>query len=227
VAAGAAAIAARAMTDWPPPRRTCFRARRLLEIVAARSLGLDFVDNTRDTQTPITVGMWARQHLLGVNYGPYWPVHRTSTVVGWRNILAGVETSPGYMGGCYIQALGKIYIGDYTQIGPNVGVISANHDVYANHRHDPETVRIGAYCWLGMGATILPGVELGDFTSVGAGAVVTRSFASGYCLLAGNPARIVRELDRSKCVRNRSANEYHGYIAKADFAAFRARCLNV
>lgn len=36
-----------------------------------------------------------------------------------------------------------------------------------------------------MNATILPGVELGDHTVVGAGSVVTRSFPEGYYVIAG------------------------------------------
>lgn len=46
-----------------------------------------------------------------------------------------------------------------------------------------------------MHSIILPGVVLGDHTIVGAGSVVTHSFPEGYCILAGNPAKIVRKLD--------------------------------
>ena len=45
-----------------------------------------------------------------------------------------------------------------------------------------------------MNVVVLPGVELGDGTIVGAGAVVTRSFPEGECVLAGNPAKIIRTL---------------------------------
>ena len=45
-----------------------------------------------------------------------------------------------------------------------------------------------------MNSVILPGVTLGDHTVVGAGSVVTKSFEQGYCVIAGNPARIIREL---------------------------------
>jgi len=138
-----------------------------------------FVEETRDTQTPISFEDWWRQEIRGINQGPYWPVHPSSIVTGWRNVLAGVETSPGNMPGCYVQALGKIYIGDYTQIGPNVGLISSNHDIYENDKHILEEIRIGAYGWIGMGAVVLPGVTLGDFTIVGAGAVVTKPFPEG------------------------------------------------
>ncbi|MEO0981634.1 MAG: acyltransferase [Pseudomonadota bacterium] len=204
-------------------------ARRALQApfrVSARAMrrvpGFKLFDETRDTQTPVTVGMWVRQQVFGVNHGPYWPVHPTSRVVGWRNVLAGVETSPGYMPGCYVQALGTIEIGDYTQIGPSVGLISANHEPGDLRRHRIGKITIGRYCWLGMGAMVLPDVTLGDFTVVGAGAVVTRSFPDGYCVIAGNPAAPIRSLDPEACTRHRSRREYHGFIPKARFAAFRA-----
>ena len=68
------------------------------------------------------------------------------------NIFCGIETSPGLSPGNYIQGMGKTYIGDYTQIAPNVGIISANHELEDNRKHIIEDVYIGKYCWIGMGA---------------------------------------------------------------------------
>lgn len=42
---------------------------------------------------------------------------------------------------------------------------------------------------------ILPGITLGDNTIVGAGSVVTKSFPEGNCIIAGNPAKKIRDLD--------------------------------
>lgn len=52
--------------------------------------------------------------------------------------------------------------------------------------------RIGRNCFIGGRSLILPGVEIGDGCVVGAGSVVTKSVPAG-CLVAGNPARILRE----------------------------------
>ena len=46
-----------------------------------------------------------------------------------------------------------------------------------------------------MNCVLLPGVILGDNTIVGAGSIVTKSFPMGSCVLAGNPARIIRVLN--------------------------------
>lgn len=186
-----------------------------------------FIKHTRNTQTPASFGTWWQQKIMGKNRYAYWPVSPKSVVSNPKNIYAGIETSPGLMPGCYIQGLGKIYIGDYTQIAPNVGIISANHDLHDNSKHDYREVRIGKYCWLGMGALIMPGVTLGDYTIVGAGSVVTKSFPEGYCVVAGNPAKVIKVLDREKCVFHKSQYEYNGYIPAHKFEKFRKRHLSV
>jgi acetyltransferase-like isoleucine patch superfamily enzyme len=187
----------------------------------------NFIKHTRNTQTPISFSTWFNQKILGKNRSAYWPVSSKSIVTNPKNIYAGIETSPGLMPGCYIQGLGKIYIGDYTQIAANVGIISANHELYDNRHHIYEEVRIGKYCWIGMGAISLPGVIIGDNTIVAAGSVVTKSFPEGYCVIGGNPARVLKTLDKDLCVKHRSHYEYYGYIPANKFEKFRSRHLNV
>lgn len=183
------------------------------------------VQETKGTQTPITYSLIFFQKILGFNRKAYWPVHFTSIVTGAQNIYAGIETCPGYMPGCYIQGVGKIYIGNYTQISANVGIITANHDVYDARKHLVGEVKIGRYCWIGMNSMILPNVELGDFTVVGAGSVVTRSFIDGYCVIAGNPAKVIKKVDPELCVQFSSEHEYNGYIKSCAFEEFRRRNL--
>ena len=172
---------------------------------------------TRLTQTPITLKYIFWQKVLGFNRSVYWPVHFTSKVSNPYNIYAGIDTSPGYMPGCYIQGMGRVYIGDYTQIAANVGIISSNHDVYDTRKHCLSEVRIGKYCWIGINSTILPNVKLGDWTITGAGSVVTKSFVNGYCIIAGNPAKIIKRLDKNKCIPFYNEHEYNGYIKRDAF----------
>lgn len=92
--------------------------------------------------------------------------------------------------GVYIQDTPHIHIGKGCWIGPNVGIIAINHDINNPDEHvEPKDVWIGDHCWIGMSAIVLPGVVLGPHTVVGAGAVVTKSFVDGNCVIGGNPAR--------------------------------------
>ncbi len=140
------------------------------------------------------------RYILRQNRNVTWAIHHTSTVYHPENITRGKNVFPGDSPGNYIEASHGISIGDYTNIGPNVGIISANHDPVNNAvLVAASPIVIGKFCWIGMNAVILPSVELGDFTIVGAGAVVTKSFKEGYCVIAGNPAQIIKNLDKKIC----------------------------
>lgn len=146
---------------------------------------------------PVPFGiLWRLGQCVGIHTRVPWPVHFTSTIRGARRVRLGRATFPGDSPNCYIQAINGIEIGDHTNLGPGVGLISANHDPVANERWlKAPPIRLGRHCWLGMNAIILPGVTLGDYTIVGAGSVVTKSHPDGHCILAGNPAKVVRMLD--------------------------------
>lgn len=134
------------------------------------------------------------------NSGVSWAVHHTSTIHSPQKIKRGKGVFPGDSPCVYINAVNGVSIGDYTNIGPNVGIVSANHDLVNNDAHTVTApINIGRFCWIGMNAVVLPGVQMGDFTIVGAGAIVTKSFPEGYCVIAGNPARIIKYLNKEEC----------------------------
>jgi acetyltransferase-like isoleucine patch superfamily enzyme len=58
-----------------------------------------------------------------------------------------------------------------------------------------ETITLGRGASIGAGAVVLPGVAIGEGAMVGAGAVVTKDVPS-FAVVVGNPARVVRTLDR-------------------------------
>ena len=149
------------------------------------------------------------QKIFGFNREVPWPVSPRIQVFGWQNIEFDNDDLNNFQTlGTYFQAIGaKIRIGKNTWIASNVGLITANHDFSDLNSHVPEQdIVLGRDCWIGMNSMILPGVTLGDHTIVGAGSVVTKSFPEGHCVLAGDPAGIIRRLPAFSRERFASAN---------------------
>lgn len=126
---------------------------------------------------------------------PYpWPTAATCTISDPSNLIFHPDDLNNFQSpGTYFQNFSAtISIGRGTYIAPNVGIITANHQIDQLDSHDPgNPVFIGEGCWIGMNSIILPGVKLGPRTTVGAGSVVTRSFEDGNVVLVGAPARPV------------------------------------
>ena len=95
------------------------------------------------------------------------------------------------------MARGGITIEDDVRIAANVQLISNNHDPYDLPVLLCKPVHIKASAWIGAGATILPGVCVGRHAVVGAGSVVTKDVPD-YAVVVGNPARVVKMLDRER-----------------------------
>lgn len=79
-----------------------------------------------------------------------------------------------------------IHIGSYTSITGEGEILA--HDACRKLKAD---VYIGDNCFIGTRVIILPGVRIGNEVIVGAGSVVTKDVPSN-CIVAGNPARIIR-----------------------------------
>ncbi len=93
---------------------------------------------------------------------------------------------------CVILDVVAVAIGQGTQIGPGVQILTADHPRDPGERarmlEFGRPVGIGRNVWIGGGAIILPGVTIGDDAIIGAGSVVTRDVPAGTTV-AGNPAR--------------------------------------
>ncbi|NYI44488.1 maltose O-acetyltransferase [Nocardioides aromaticivorans] len=113
-------------------------------------------------------------------------------------IRVGARTFANF--GLVALDVAEIVIGDDVQIGPNVQLLTPIHPLEAGPRRDKweaaKPITIGDNVWLGGGVIVCPGVTIGADTVVGAGSVVTKDLPAGVLAL-GNPARVVRELDRS------------------------------
>ena len=114
--------------------------------------------------------------------------------------------------GATIYARTGIEIGDNTAIGGNVKILDNDfHPIEVDERvkllTDPKggdsalipakPIKIGKNCFIGCNAIILKGSELGEGCVVGAGAVVAGKFGDN-CVIAGNPARVIRKLGAEK-----------------------------
>lgn len=152
----------------------------------------------------------------------YIPVDRYSSLIR-GNVFIGKCTRV-QRPGCYIQGRGKIFIGDYVGLASNVVVISGNHDLYNQDIGVEKETIIGDHCWIASNVSILSGVVLGPRTIVGAGSVVTKSFPDGYCVIAGNPAKIIKNLDPTLVVKPKDAHEYYGYLSKEKFKCWFNAC---
>ena len=102
---------------------------------------------------------------------------------------------------CVMLDCADIEIGNNVMIGPNVNIFTINHDIRAKERNQFVTyykpITICDNVWIGGNSTILPGVTIGKNSVVGAGSVVTKDVPPNV-LVAGNPAKFIRNIDNEE-----------------------------
>jgi acetyltransferase-like isoleucine patch superfamily enzyme len=69
---------------------------------------------------------------------------------------------------------------------------SDNHQILGNNCRMTQPIIIGNHVWVGMNATILKGVTIGDGAIIAAGSIVTKDVKANT-LVGGVPARILKE----------------------------------
>ena len=96
---------------------------------------------------------------------------------------------------CTFMDRGGITLEDNVLIGPKVNLITTNHPVNPSERKatvsKPVIIKKGA--WIGVGATILPGVTIGENSIVAAGAVVSKNVPDNV-IVGGIPAKIIKTI---------------------------------
>ena len=97
---------------------------------------------------------------------------------------------------CSFLDMGGITIEDEVLIGPKVNLITENHPLDPTDRRALITkpVVIKRNAWIGAGATILPGVTIGENAVVAAGAVVSKNVPDN-AIVGGVPAKIIRSIN--------------------------------
>lgn len=182
---------------WLPVIRSYFLVNRVSWGVGWRVYGLPLIQ--RHGRSRIEIG----DHLHMRNWFSSNPlgVHHRSILATWA---PGAEISIGSqvnMTGTTIVAEARVLIGNHIRIGANCTIIDTDfHPLVARERR--ATPRAGASravvieddVFIGMGSMILKGSHIGQGAIVGAGSVVSGTVPPGT-VVAGNPARVVRELD--------------------------------
>ncbi|MCE9441328.1 galactoside O-acetyltransferase [Bacteroides fragilis] len=116
---------------------------------------------------------------------PPLAVVRGNSVKIGRNVVV--------MNNSLFMAAGGITIEDDVMVAANVQLISNNHDLYDHQILTCKPVRLKRNCWIGAGATILPGITVGENAVVAAGAVVTKDVEDNT-VVGGNPAKIIKHI---------------------------------
>lgn len=96
---------------------------------------------------------------------------------------------------CTFMDRGGITVEDNVLIGPKVNLITTNHPINPSERRatisQPIVIKKGA--WIGVGATILPGVTIGENSIVAAGAVVSKDVPDNT-IVGGIPAKFIKSI---------------------------------
>ena len=146
-------------------------------------------------------------------------IHLASTLKGYNTIgsntwFEGEIGRYSYIGNnCVISAK----IGNFCSIANNVYIIKGTHptdfvstspvfysnkkstttisftknNLFKEEKYTKHSCNIGHDVWIGFGATILPGLNIGTGAIIGAGSIVTKD-VEAYSIVAGNPAKIIR-----------------------------------
>lgn len=110
------------------------------------------------------------------------------------NITVGRKVFIGYE--CAFTGHAPIDIADRVMIAHKVNLVTAGHPVEPDQRRahiTAEPITIDENVWIGVAATVLPGVHIGADAVVAAGAVVTHDVPPAT-LVAGVPAAVIRKL---------------------------------
>lgn len=177
------------------PRAMISERKRAVVNVHLRNLIANVVASTYVLPVSLRVRLL---RTAGVSIGQGTEVKSRCTFAGPGPVEIG---SGGYVNTqCLFDATGQIVVEDNVYIGPRATIGTCTHDIGDAQRRAgrqyPAPVRIGSGTWIGMNATILPGVRIGRGCIIAAGAMVTEDCEADG-MYGGVPARLLRTLDPS------------------------------
>jgi acetyltransferase-like isoleucine patch superfamily enzyme len=97
---------------------------------------------------------------------------------------------------CYLSIKGKLVIGKYTRIGPDVCIIDQDHtfvkgELIMNQKAKIADINIGSDVWIGRGVTILKGVTIGNGAVISANSLVNKNIGENE-IWGGVPSRFIK-----------------------------------
>ncbi|OYX81443.1 MAG: acetyltransferase [Flavobacteriales bacterium 32-34-25] len=136
----------------------------------------NFLSQITNTEIDESVTVFTPLH---INYGKH-------TKIG-KNVFINFD--------CAFLDLGGITIEDNVLIAPKVSLLTEGHPTAIEDRHSliPKPIHIKKNAWIGTGATILPGVTIGENAVVAAGAVVSKDVPDNT-IVGGIPAKLLKTI---------------------------------
>ena len=164
-----------------------------------RGDGRDFSEKLGEMGANIVIEDGVRIfHPENVRLGPNGFIGHSSIIDGYYkgHVTVGEGSWVGPF--CFLHGAGGLDIGRAVGIGPRVTILTSEHSLsdrdipvlHADIVFEGVSVKDGVD--LGAAAVILPGVSIGEGAVVGAGAVVVHDVPA-YAVVAGNPARVIRQ----------------------------------
>lgn len=125
-------------------------------------------------------------------------IHATASIRNAQNVYVGKNSHINHLCCVWAGENSKIILGDNLLMGPGVCIFSGNHSTIKGQpmtfqARKEESIVIGDDVWLGAHSIITAGTHIANGVIVAAGAVVTRSITQEGVIVAGIPAKIVRE----------------------------------
>lgn len=170
---------------------------RFLREVELRELGVGQVgENVAVHETCVLVAMENMRFGDNVRIDPFTLL---SAAGGWLHLGDFVHVSSH----CSVSAASGVELGDFAGLSAGVRIFSRSDDYGGKYLTNPtvpgeftnppaeKPVRLGRHAILGAGAIVLPQVEIGEGTAVGAGALIVRSLGS-WGVYTGSPAKFLR-----------------------------------
>jgi len=115
---------------------------------------------------------------------------------GFTSLYGNIHAKNVFLGDTVFFDYAPVYIGEKTMFSYDNMVITSSHQYKSDITvTEAEPIYIGKNVWISTRCIILGGVKIGDNTVIGSGSVVTHNIPAN-CLVAGNPARVIRQINK-------------------------------